>query len=188
MLKKYQYVGKRIRDERLKYGLNLNDLAKATDLSASFLSLLENGKTVPSLKVLDKLATYFSIHMAELFAEDRQEEVVFVAKNKQIEVAMERERVLRFLLPKAKTLIEPVLITLFPNATDNEFTAHKGIEFGYVLEGSIVVSFQNREPVTCKAGDSILYQANVPHKLWNPGEKTAKGIWVNAAEINTINR
>jgi transcriptional regulator with XRE-family HTH domain len=186
MLKKYQYVGKRIRDERLKYGLNLNDLAKATDLSASFLSLLENGKTMPSLKVLDKLATYFSIHMAELFAKDQQEEVVFVAKHKQIEVA-ERERALRFLLPKAKTLIEPVLITLFPNTTDNEFTAHKGIEFGYVLEGNIVVTLQNREPISCKAGDSILYQANVPHKLCNPGEKTAKGIWVNAPEINAIN-
>jgi transcriptional regulator with XRE-family HTH domain len=186
MLKKYQYVGKRIRDERLKYGLNLNDLAKATDLSASFLSLLENGKTVPSLKVLDKLATYFSIHMAELFEEEQHEEVVFVAKSKQIEVATEQKRSLRFLLPKAKTLIEPVLITLFPNTTDNEFTSHKGIEFGYVLEGSIIIAFRDREPVTCKTGDSILYQANLPHKLVNSDQKIARGIWVNAPELDAM--
>jgi transcriptional regulator with XRE-family HTH domain len=186
MLKKYQYVGKRIRDERIKYGLSLNDLAKATGLSVSFLSLLENGKTVPSLKVLDKLTTYFSIHMAELFEEERQEEVIYVAKSKQIEVATTEERALRFLLPKTKTLIEPVLITLFPKVMDNEFTTHKGIEFGYVLEGCIVIAFQNRESVTCKAGDSVLYQANVPHKLCNHGEKTARGIWVNVPEATTI--
>jgi transcriptional regulator with XRE-family HTH domain len=186
MLKKYQYVGKRIRDERIKYGLSLNDLAKATDLSVSFLSLLENGKTVPSLKVLDRLATYFSIHMAELFEEEQHEEVIFVAKNKQIEVATAQERALRFLLPKTKTLIEPVLITLFPKVMCDEFTVHKGIEFGYVLEGCIVVALENREPVTCKAGDSVLYQADVPHKLCNPGEKTAQGIWVTVPEANTI--
>jgi transcriptional regulator with XRE-family HTH domain len=186
MLKKYQYVGKRIRDERIKYGLSLNDLAQATELSVSFLSLLENGKTVPSLKVLDKLATYFSIHMAELFDEEQQQEVIFIPKNKQIEVATDRERSLRFLLPKTKMFIEPVLITLFPNAMGNEFTAHKGIEFGYVFEGCIVVAFQTRESVTCKTGDSVLYRADIPHKLFNNGEKIAKGLWVNDPEVNTL--
>lgn len=186
MSKKFQYVGKRIHSERLKYGLNLNDLAKAVDLSPSFLSLLENGKTVPSLKVLDKISSYFSIHIAELFEEEQDEDVIFIAQNKQIEVGADSDRLLRFLLPKTTTSIEPVLITLAPKAIDNDYTIHKGIEFGYVMDGTVVVQLQNRETITCEEGDSILYQASIPHKLINPTQKTVRGLWINVPEVKMI--
>lgn len=186
MLKKYQYVGKRLKNERIKYGLNLNDLAKATDLSTSFLSLLENGKAVPSLKVLDKLCSYFSIHIATLFEEEETQEVLFIPKQKQIEVTTENERSLRFLLPKAKTCFEPVLITLYPSSVHQDYTVHKGIEYGYVLEGVFELHLEHREPIRCKEGDSIMYHAGLPHKLINSTSKTAKGLWINMPETESF--
>ena len=185
MLERYQYVGKKIRNERMKYGLSLNELAAATDLSASFLSLLENGKAVPSLKVLDKLASYFSIHLATLF-EEEVEDVFHFPNTNQIEVSSENERSLRFLLPKTKGCIEPVLITLFPNSINQEFTTHPGIEFGYILEGTIEVHIIGKDPVICRAGDSVIYQSTQAHKLVNSTDSVARGIWINVPNGSAV--
>jgi transcriptional regulator with XRE-family HTH domain len=186
VLQKYRYVGKRIKSERMKYGMSLNDLAKATDLSASFLSLLENGKTAPSLKVLDKICSYFSIHMAALFEQEQIDDFILIPKKKQIEVEADNERSLRFLLPKTSSCIEPVLVTLAPGAVNQEFTLHSGVEFGYILEGLIEVHFEGRDPIICKEGDSVLYYANIPHKLINPTHKVAKGFWVGIPEAHSL--
>lgn len=186
MLEKYRHVGKRLQRERLNYGLSLSEVAEATGLSTSFLSLLENGKVVPSLKALDKLCTFFSIHMATLFEEeDNEQEILFFPREKQIEVSMKGERDLRFLLPKRKPL-EPVLITLHPQSTSQEFTIHKGIEFGYVLEGTIEVHLKGQDPIICKSGDSILYRADLPHRLTNPTREVARGIWIGLRESNSL--
>ncbi len=185
MLKKYQYVGRRIKNERMKYGMSLNDLAKATDLSASFLSLLENGKAAPSLKVLDKLCSYFSIHIATLFEEEHSEELIHIPRQKQIEVGNENERMLRFLLPKAQACIEPVLITLYPSV-NQEYTIHRGIEFGYILAGIFEIHLEDREPIVCKEGDSVIYAANISHKLVNPTTVIAQGLWINIPEANAL--
>lgn len=179
MLTKYGYVGERIRRERLKYRLSLSDVARATGLSQSFLSLLENGKVIPSVKVLDKIASFFSIHIATLFEQEESNNTAFLfPKERQIEVSSEKERSLRFLLPKANAVLEPVLVTLYPNATNLQFTVHRGMEYGYVLEGTITVEIKGHEPLTCCEGDSILYRAADEHRLVNYTDSIAKGLWV----------
>lgn len=175
----YDYVGKRIREQRLKYGLSLNDLAKATDLSPSFLSMLENGKTTPSLKVLDKLCTYFSIHMATLFeGDDGGDDPLYYPESEQVVLSGDTERVLRLLLPRNRSGIEPVLVTLYPGNATYDYTSHRGIEFGYVIEGIIEVHMKDRDPIVCRKGDSVIYRATSLHKLVNPTEGVARGIWI----------
>lgn len=181
MSEQFARVGKHIHKERLKYGLSLNDLSKETDISPSFLSLLENGKVVPSLKILDKLTKFFAINIAVLFSEDDEddEEQLFVfRRDEQIRVSSKNERTLRFLLPKVGLGIEPVLVTIHPHVTNANPTQHRGYEFGYVLEGTLQVQVGDREPVTCHQGDSVIYQSSFPHKLLNPTDKTAKGLWI----------
>ncbi len=179
MNEKYKYVGERIRRERIKYGLSLNELAEETELSASFLSLLENGKTIPSLKVLDKLTTFFSIHIADLFAVDEQQDFVHLTKDNQIEVNDDNNTNLRFLLPKSiDCSIEPVLVILKPNTINRDFTSHRGVEFGYILEGEIEVSIDGKEPIACREGDSVIYRADLEHRLINKTDKVAKGLWI----------
>jgi transcriptional regulator with XRE-family HTH domain len=186
VLEKYQYVGKRIKNVRLKYGMSLNDLAKATDLSASFLSLLENGKAVPSLKVLDKICSYFSIHIASLFEQEQVEDFILIPKQKQVEVDSDNERSLRFLLPKSRACIEPVLIIIYPKSVNQEYTVHTGIEFGYILEGTIEIHIQGREPIICKEGDSVMYAANLPHKLINSSDLISRGLWVGVPDAASL--
>lgn len=179
MNEKYKYVGERIRKERIRYGLSLNELAGEIDLSSSFLSLLENGKTIPSLKVLDKLTTFFSIHIADLFAVDDEQDFIHLTSDNQIEVTDNKDTNLKFLLPKSiDSSFEPVLITLKPNSVNRDFTSHRGVEFGYIMEGEIEVSIEGKEPIVCKEGDSIVYKAGLEHKVANKTNKVAKGLWI----------
>ena len=48
-------VGERIRDRRKELGLNLRELAQKTNLTASFLSLVERGHNTPSLDSLRRI-------------------------------------------------------------------------------------------------------------------------------------
>ncbi|MEN3186746.1 MAG: cupin domain-containing protein [Atribacterota bacterium] len=178
-------IGSRIKQERLKYGLTLEEVAKATGLSAGFLSLLENGKINPSVKSLVRLCSFFSIHLASLFEEESNDQVVFLfPKEKQIEINLDKNQTIRFLFPK-KSFIEPVLVTLQPHFVTQDFTTHKGIEFGYVIEGTIEVHIKDYGVIKCHEGDSIIYSSETPHKLQNSTDKVAIGLWIGLPFANS---
>jgi len=185
MVSKYKYVGQRIKQERQKYNLSLQDLAAEIDVSASYLSLLENGKTTPSIKVLDKICNYFSIHIATLFREELEpQDFIFYKKSKQIEVQISPERLIRFLMPKGISSIEPVYITLLPSHKTPDFTVHRGTEYGYVVKGRLSVHLEGQDPVVCDEGDSVIYNAAVRHVLVNEGTEPVECIWINFPDLN----
>jgi DNA-binding XRE family transcriptional regulator len=53
-------IGERIKRLRLKKSMGLVELGKHTGLSASFLSQLETGRVVPTLRNLARIAMVFS--------------------------------------------------------------------------------------------------------------------------------
>ena len=59
-------LGDRIRELRKRKGETLKDTSKGTDLSVSYLSDIERGRTNPSLQTLDTLAEHFAITMTDL--------------------------------------------------------------------------------------------------------------------------
>ncbi len=180
MKEKYWHMGERIRKERLKYGLSLSDMASKIGVSPSFLSLLENDKAVPSLKVLDKISSFFSVPLAELLAEEEEQEVFYFPKGRQIEAPCDFGITSRFLLPKDRIFfIEPCLLNLAPGSRDKEFRERNGLEFAHVLKGKVEFQFVGQKPVTCGEGDSILYRANLLHRLANPSDLSALVLLVN---------
>jgi transcriptional regulator with XRE-family HTH domain len=60
-------IGPRIRRLRLKRSMGLVDLGKLTGLSASFLSQLETGRVVPTLRNLARLAIVFEKDISYFF-------------------------------------------------------------------------------------------------------------------------
>lgn len=54
---------------------------------------------------------------------------------------------------------------------------HEGREFGFVLEGELVVEL-GFESYTLKAGDSIIFESTTPHRLINKGAKPMRAVWV----------
>ena len=61
-------LGERLREVRQQRKLTLLQVAQATDLSVSYLSDLERGRTRPSFDTLERLATCFRLSPADIVA------------------------------------------------------------------------------------------------------------------------
>jgi len=59
-------LGERIRNQRIEMEYSLRELAPLVDCSAVNLSRIENGKRLPSLKVVHALAKHLKIDVDEL--------------------------------------------------------------------------------------------------------------------------
>jgi len=54
---------------------------------------------------------------------------------------------------------------------------HEGREFGFILEGELVIEL-GFESHTLKAGDSIILESTTPHRLINKGAQPMRAVWV----------
>ncbi len=70
-----------------------------------------------------------------------------------------------------------VRVDFAPGTTFGMHT-HPGVEIAYVLEGTLQYSFEDKPPVTLKAGQSMYIAAGEAHAAHNPGT-------VQAAELAT---
>jgi transcriptional regulator with XRE-family HTH domain len=59
-------LGERLRNLRVENGISLRELARRTDISPSFLSEVETGRSYPSEPVLERLANQLGVTAAGL--------------------------------------------------------------------------------------------------------------------------
>lgn len=69
-------------------------------------------------------------------------------------------------------------ITYAPGAASGaNMSHHGGREFGFILEGELVVEL-GFETYTLKTGDSIIFESTTPHRLSNKGTTPMRAVWV----------
>lgn len=66
-------IAKRIKALRKERGGTLNELAQASGVSSSMISLIERGETSPTAAVLNKLADALNVSLASLFSPESAE-------------------------------------------------------------------------------------------------------------------
>src|SRR5262252_10131472 len=76
-------VGRKLRQLRLRKKLALADLGKHTGLSASMLSQLENGRLVPTLATLARIAMVFDVGLEHFFATRRGQKLFAIVRHKE---------------------------------------------------------------------------------------------------------
>jgi transcriptional regulator with XRE-family HTH domain len=162
-------IGARLRSERQRLGVTLEDAADAAGLSAGMLSRIENGKAVPSLRALARLSRALTIPMPEFFGglEDERE-ATLVRAGQGIKVNdPRRARGHRYeiLAPpsRRRALVEPWLSTI-PDAGETfPFFQAEGTGFVYMLEGRMRFRC-GRQLFDVTPGDAILYDLATPHR------------------------
>ena len=55
--------------------------------------------------------------------------------------------------------------------------SHDGEEFLYIIDGEIEFHFEN-EKITLQAGDSIYYDAHIPHAIYGLGSRPPRAVAV----------
>ena len=67
MSKLSKRLGKRLSQERRKKNLNTEKLAYENGISKGYLSDIENGKKLPSIKMLERIADALEVDISVLF-------------------------------------------------------------------------------------------------------------------------
>ena len=170
-------LGKKIKQMRNQKGLTQEELADRCELTKGYISQLENNLNSPSIATLTDILSALGSNLAEFFREETEEKVVF-SKNEFIEKDSDGV-ILNWLIPNAqKNMMEPVLVELMPGIETACDIPHEGEEFGYVLEGKIVIILGNSHHV-CKKGEAFYYPANKPHSILNKYKDKARFIWIS---------
>lgn len=186
MLSGYQ-VGAKLRRLRLRKKIGLVDLGKHTGLSASLLSQLENGKTIPTLPTLARIAMVFDVGLEYFFDDQRSKRVFAVTR------AAERMRFpdrpdnpvpayfFEVLAYGAKEKRVSAYVAEFPARKAEEVREHyhEGWELVHVVSGILVIRFESEEHVL-GAGDSVYFDAMEPHAYRGGSDPPAHAIVVAA--------
>ncbi len=170
-------LGEKIRLLRQGCYLTQEELADRCELTKGYISQIENDLTSPSIATLVDILAALGTTLKDFFNEDEEEKIVY-AEEDFIE-KVDGGRVTNWLIPNAqKNMMEPLRIELEAHAETYDDVPHEGEEFGYVLEGQIVLHLGRRK-ILCKKGNSFYYKANKTHFISNDSNKKAVFIWIS---------
>ncbi|MBR0087611.1 MAG: helix-turn-helix transcriptional regulator [Lachnospiraceae bacterium] len=171
-------IGKKIRDLRKQNGLTQQELADRAELTKGFISQLERGQVSPSVVTLMDLIEILGTTPSDFFMDTVSEQIVFREKD-YFEKIDEAGNSIEWVVPSAQSnQMEPVLVTLKPHEALPVDEPHNGEEFGYVLNGRILL-YREDVRFEVKSGESFYYEADKPHRIENPGNRPARFIWVS---------
>lgn len=177
-------IGERIKRLRLKKSMGLVEMGKHTGLSASFLSQLETGRVVPTLRNLARIAMVFNKDLSYFF--EPEPHTLFRIHRKTERVRMPQTGVsdptyffesLGYLVPD-RTL-DPYLAEFLPVKKGVEVRSHvhAGFEFLYVLSGEMDIRHGAQTQIL-EPGDSVYFDASMPHSYRCAGKDPATVIIV----------
>ena len=177
-------IGERIKYLRLKKSMGLVELGRHTGLSASFLSQLETGRVVPTLRNLARIAMVFSKDLSYFF--DPEPQTLFRVHRRKDRVRLPQTGVtdpayffesLGYHVPDRQ--LDPYFAEFLPKKQGREVRAHQhqGAEFLYLLTGALDVA---HGPVThhIEAGDAIYFDATTIHSYACSGDVPATALIV----------
>jgi len=178
-------IGERIRALRLRRSMGLVELGRLTGLSASFLSQLETGRVVPTIRNLARIALVFEKDLSCFFKQERKVNFRRLAKSDRIPITRKQKLNARFVSESLGSLIPdrhivPCLAEFLPNGDECEFTPKlfAGTEFIYVLSGQLDLCASNHDVQFLETGDVCWIDARTPRQYLCRGNGTARALIV----------
>jgi transcriptional regulator with XRE-family HTH domain len=163
-------VGANLRRLRVRRGLSLERLAKASGVSRAMLSQVELGQSTPTINVVWKIATALGVPFSALISQKattthavlRQEQAKLLASR---DGGFSSRALFPFDEPRRVEFYE---LRLAPRRVERAEAHPPGTtENLLVARGSVTIEFgEQREALG--PGDAILFQADVPHAYDNP--------------------
>lgn len=177
-------IGERIKRLRLKKSMGLVELGKHAGLSASFLSQLETGRVVPTLRNLARIALIFNKDLSFFF--ESEPVSLFRVHRKQDRVRLPQTGVddptyffesIGFMVPDRQ--LDPYYAEFLPVRKTQEIRphVHPGFEFLYVLDGELEVRHGDAVQVL-NPGDGVYFDASTPHSYRCAGKTPSNAIIV----------
>lgn len=172
-------IGQKLRDLRAERGLTLRTLSELSGLNVNTLSMIENARTSPSVSTLQQLAFALDAPITSFFeAPQAKKSIVCHKANQSPRLYFSTGSLEELGSGLAKKGAEPFLVELQPRAESGPAAVvHTGLEFVFCLEGKLKYTIQD-EDYLLSAGDSLLFEAHLPHRWQNIGEGVSRSLLV----------
>jgi transcriptional regulator with XRE-family HTH domain len=176
----FKAIGQRIRGLREACDIPREELAEELGVShETYAAWEETGDDVP-ISAIYHLANKFKVDFNEILTGEYAYldtfQLVRAGRGKTIDRFQGyyfRDLAWRY---KDK-IMQPLLVTLDPSDEPAELVTHSGQEFNLVLEGKVIVTFDDRELVL-NPGDSLYFNPTHPHGQKCGGDTAASFVTI----------
>ena len=171
-------IGENLKRIRVANSLTQQEVADRCELTKGYISQLERDLTSPSIATLTDILECLGTDLAGFFNEAVDNKIVF--KHDDVFVKeTEDNYVINWIVPNAqKYKMEPILVELGEYSKTKADGPHEGEEFGYVLNGSILLNYGS-QVYKVKKGESFYIKTNKTHYMENAGKSTARVLWIS---------
>ena len=170
-----QRVAQNLQRLRGKRHLSLDALARLCGVSRAMLAQIESGRSVPSIKVLFKIAKGLKVSVAAFLEHRAFEgvEVLAASQSKRL-VSANGSFVSRALFPFDITRqSEFYELRVSPLGEEHAQGHGPGVQENLVVAQGVLEISVNDERYLLSTGDSILFYADQPHRYRNPADSEA---------------
>jgi transcriptional regulator with XRE-family HTH domain len=178
------HLGERIKRLRLRRSMGLVELGRKTGLSASFLSQLETGRVVPTLRNLARIALVFEKELTYFF--DSGEKKVFRVQRKKDRVRLPVgapvpdyiAESFGILIPEGG--LRPCMAEFLPGDERQAFHPHlyPGVEMVYVISGTLEVQ-RKGHPHQLGPRDVLYVSGETPRTYRCVGETPSQALIIS---------
>jgi XRE family transcriptional regulator, regulator of sulfur utilization len=180
-------VGPRIKALRDAMGFSLRDLAERSGVSAPMLSQVERGETSPTLAVAEKIATGLELTLSQLLRLDEGQHVSISRAGERRHSERGGHRFEELTPPLPGQRADVSVHTLEPGAStggreDPPMHEPGSRETAVVLNGTLALFVEGARH-DLASGDSVTFDADLPHHFENDGEEPTRFLAVIAAGL-----
>jgi transcriptional regulator with XRE-family HTH domain len=181
-------IADKLRTLRLRRSMGLAQLAEHTGFSPAMLSRLENGRLVPTLPTLTRIAMVFGVGLDYFFTDPRKRHVVAISRHFERKVFPSDPKLastswsfesLNFRANERKL---NGFLGHFHSSPEQKVTPHfhPGVELLYLIEGELEITI-GVEKFQLSAGDSIYFDSLQKHTYRSLVKKTCTAIVITTA-------
>lgn len=178
----YRTLGATIRASRKDAGLTLQQLAKKARLSISYLSQVERNLLTPSVSTLKRIADLLDIPAGELmFGHDNggPSAIGVVRKDRRKRISFPGSNInYELLTPDLRRRASLIWLVAPPGSESGPAFVHEGEDGVVVIKGELEIEIGGVLH-RLAAGDSIYFNAGLPHCWRNPGREPVEAIWLS---------
>ena len=174
-------VGHNLRQVRMAKGLTLDRLARLSELTRGYISLVERGLKVPSIAALLRLAKALDVSVAYLFDPNSTPAPHYTLFRKQEQGATQTRDgtfgLSALAAGRTRKMMEPFLLT--PPLKSAPRASHGGEEMLFVVSGRIAIRLDG-EDIVMEKGDCLYFAGETPHEVRSLGRQKAEVLVVVA--------
>ncbi|MDH5215191.1 MAG: cupin domain-containing protein, partial [Gammaproteobacteria bacterium] len=165
-------IGPRLKILRGHYGFSQRELARKSGVSNATISLIEHGRTDPSMGLLKRILDAMGVSFADFFSsESRPAEKYFFASDELSVISSGPISFRQVGSDLSDSKLQLLHERYQPGAdTGRSMLSHDAEEGGIILQGRLEVTVGDQVQVL-SAGDAYLFNSRLPHRFRNTGRE-----------------